>query len=56
MEITLKDIVEQLRMRDMPLCVEAAAEIERLREALQGMLDDEPGAAQFAVRALEPKP
>jgi chromosome segregation ATPase len=34
----------------------AAAEIERLRAALQAMMDGEPNAAQMAVRALEPKP
>jgi len=35
---------------------ERDAEIERLRAALQAMMDGEPNAAQMAARALEPKP
>ena len=52
MEIPLKDIVEQLRMRDMPLCVEAAAEIEQLRETVKEQMRE----VTMLRRALESKP
>jgi hypothetical protein len=61
MEVTLTDIVERLRDHKnySPLHREAAAEITRLRAALQEIADnedDEMASATTARRALEPKP
>lgn len=60
----MSDIVKRLRWTALHGTQEnaidimhaAADKIEQLRAALQGMLDDEPGAAQFAIRTLERKP
>ena len=59
----MTDIVERLRTRTDPWCVEAAAEIERLRAALQRIdgINDNPACFNPMIeevlrRALEPKP